>query len=821
MAAFWLEPPPEPGGGLTAEQVRQALKRYGPNRVVSQQAVGPVWLFLSTFANPLVLVLLGASLLSAALGEGGNALIIALILLVSSCLDFAQSYRSQQAAEKLRASVATRAEVERDGKIEQVPLDQVVPGDLLILSAGSIVAGDARLIECKDLCTSEASLTGEALPIEKRVGSLDPGCQALAQASNSVFLGTSVLNGVGRARVVNTGAASELGKVAQHLQGKKGETEFERGTRSFGLLILRTTLTLVAFVFLTSLFFQRPPLQSLLFAVALAVGLTPEFLPMIVSVTLAAGAARLARDQVVVKRLSALENLGAIDILCSDKTGTLTLGQIKLEQYVDLQGREHPEVLRYAALNSAFQSGIRSPLDDAVLAHDHPAVCDHVKLDELPFDFERRRLSVWLEGPEGRLLVTKGAPESVDPLCVSYQLEGREVPLDAAARGQLQETFEGLSRQGYRVLAIAYGRGGLVEAELCLVGLAAFLDPPRSDASLTLAALRQSGVAVKILTGDNELVARKVCQEVGLPVERILLGSDLERLSDEALAVQAQQIVLFARLSPSQKNRVISCLRARGHVVGYLGDGVNDAPALRNADIGISVDSAVDVAREAADIILLQPGLGPVHLGVLEGRRSFGNILKYVLMGTSSNFGNMFSMAGAALFLPFLPLLPAQLLLNTLLYDLSQLAIPKDSVDPKFLARPQRWNTALIRQFMLTLGPLSSLFDFLTFAVLLRVFAADPELFRSGWFVESLVTQVLVIFVIRTGGSPWSHPPHPALLGGALLVVLLGCLVPWSGWIGFEPLPVLFYGYVLLATLVYLGLVQKVKEYFYRKHSLS
>jgi Mg2+-importing ATPase len=816
---FWLEPQPAQIRGLTSEEAGRALKEHGPNLVVGRQGTGALWLFLSTFANPLVMVLLGASVVSAALGEGANALIIALILLVSSCLDFAQSYRSQRAAEKLRASVATRAQVERDGEPQDIPLERVVPGDVLLLSAGSIVAGDARLLSCKDLCTSEASLTGEALPVEKFAGVLER-CDSLAEARNSVFLGTSVLNGVGRSLVVHTGANSQLGKLAQHLQGVKGETEFERGTRSFGLLILRTTLTLVAFVFLTSLFFQRPPLQSLLFSVALAVGLTPEFLPMIVSVTLAAGAARLARERVVVKRLSALENLGAMDVLCSDKTGTLTLGQIKLEQYVDLDGREHPEVLRYAALNSAFQSGIRSPLDEAVLAHEHPSVNDHRKLDELPFDFERRRLSVWLEGPEGRLLVTKGAPESVDPLCSSYQREGREVPLDAISRQRLQETFETLSREGYRVLAVAYGKG-VVEANLCLVGLAAFLDPPRPDASQTLAALSGSGVAVKILTGDNELVARKVCLEVGLPVEPMLLGADVDRLQDDALAVQAQQIALFARLSPSQKNRVISCLRSRGHVVGYLGDGVNDAPALRNADVGISVDSALDVAREAADIILLKPGLGPVHLGVLEGRRSFGNILKYVLMGTSSNFGNMFSMAGAALFLPFLPLLPAQLLLNTLLYDLSQLAIPRDSVDPVFLARPQRWNTALIRQFMLTLGPLSSLFDFLTFAVLLRVFEADPELFRSGWFVESLVTQVLVIFVIRTGGWPWSHPPHRALVGGACLIVLLGCAIPWSGWVGFEPLPPLFYGYVVLVSLLYLALVQQVKSYFYRKHSLT
>ena len=820
MKSFWLDPQPPVTPGLTSQQAEQRLRQFGPNRMGPQRGPGALWLFLSTFANPLVLVLLAASFLSAALGERGNAAIIALIVLISCCLDFAQSYTSQRAAEKLRNSVATRAEVERDGRTLEIPLSEVVPGDVLVLSAGSIVAGDARLLESKDLCTAEASLTGEALPVEKRAGELGPET-GLSEATNSVFLGTSVLNGLGRALVMCTGTASQLGRVAQNLTAGKGETEFERGTRAFGTLILRTTVSLVAFVFLTSLVFHRPALQSLLFAVALAVGLTPEFLPMIVSVTLASGARRLAREQVVVKHLSALENLGGIDILCSDKTGTLTLGKIKLERYVDLEGREYPEVLHYASLNSAFQSGIRSPLDDAVLQHEHPAVNDHSKLDELPFDFNRRRLSVLLRGPQGDVLVTKGAPESIHPLCLSYRKDDQVLPLDEAAGGRLQQTFEDLSRQGYRVLAIATGPGQLKEQDLCLVGLAAFLDPPRPDAAETLAELDRMGVAVKILTGDNDLVARKICQEVGLAGDRCLLGRELDGLSDEALGVRAEETVLFARLSPSQKNRVISCLRARGHVLGYLGDGINDAPALRNADIGISVDSAVDVAREAADIILLQPGLKPVQIGVLEGRRSFGNILKYVLMGTSSNFGNMFSMAGAAVFLPFLPLLPAQLLLNTLLYDLSQLAIPQDYVDPHFLARPQRWNTRLISQFMLTLGPISSIFDFLTFAILLHFFQADPELFHSGWFVESLVTQVLVIFVIRTAGSPWSQPPHPALLWGALLVVLVGAALPAAGVLEFEPLPMAFYLYVALASLLYLVLVQWVKSYFYRKHSMS
>lgn len=815
--AFWLEPLAEQLArlkstpeGLSQQAAREALAQFGPNHLQGGEQAGALRLLASIFANPLVLLLVGASAVSAGVGDSTNASIIVVIVLLSATLEFFQSYRSSQAARKLQDSVATRATVLRDGQPVEIPLEDVVPGDVVVLSAGSLVPGDARVLSSKELCAGEAALTGESLPANKHAGELSPQATSLSQAENAVFMGTSIVSGMGRVLVVSTGLQTEFGKVASNLLGKKPTTEFEHGIHAYGMFILRTVIALVGFVLLTNILFHRPALEALLFSIALAVGLTPEFLPMIISVSLAAGAVRLARSRVIVKRLASIENLGSIDILCSDKTGTLTLGKIELEHCVDFAG----DTLPYLAANSALQSGIQSPMDAAVLAKVGACDASFVKIDELPFDFQRRRLSVVVDAAEGRMLVCKGAPESIVPLCLG---------VDEVA---FRKTFEDLSRDGYRVLAVAtraldnraeYALSD--ECEMTLVGLAAFLDPARPDARQTLAALKASGVCVKILTGDNELVSRKICADVGLDVEEMLLGGDLDAMSDTALGALAEKATVFARLSPSQKNRVMTLLRKRGHVVGYLGDGINDAPSLQTADIGISVENAVDVAKESADIILLDPGLEAVHKGILEGRRSFGNIMKYILMGTSSNFGNMFSMAGASLLLPFLPLLPAQLLLNNLLYDLSQVAIPADHVDDAYVRGPRRWDTALIRRFMVVLGPISSLFDFLTFYVLLKVLHANEALFHTGWFVESLFTQVLVIFVIRTDGPPWKSRPHPALLGGALASVLVGLLLPYSPLaqrLGFVPLPAEFFLFLLAATAVYLGLVEAVKRYFYR-----
>lgn len=818
---FWLETQAHLLARLDASPEGLSQAEASRRRVASPRVSRTSWLRLlaGTFANPLVWILLAASVASASLGESTNATLIVLIVAASALLDFSQAYRSTRAAEQLRAQVETRATVLRDGAEREVPLADIVPGDVVLLNAGALVPGDGRLLSCTELFAQEAALTGEPLPAEKNAADLGPECKALGQAQNAVFLGTSITSGLGKALMLQVGRDTQFGKIAAHLADAKPPTEFERGVQAFGALILRTVLALVTFVCVTSVWFHRPALESLLFAIALAVGLTPEFLPMIVSVSLAAGASRLAKSQVIVKRLPSIENLGSMDILCSDKTGTLTLGQIKLDRYVDVHGDEFPRVLLLAALNSSAQGGIRSPLDDAVLAHEHPELAAYRKVDEHPFDFGRRRLSVTLDGPEGRLLICKGAPESVISVCSHYtraDSKGAELPFDDEARQRMQQLFDDLGRQGYRVLAVAsrnaepYG-----ERELCLVGLAAFLDPPRADAAATLLSLKKAGVALKILTGDNELVTRTVCENVGLSVSSILLGSDLDGLSQAALGARAETTVVFARLSPDQKHRIVRALQDRGHVVGYLGDGINDAPSLRGADVGISVHNAVDVARESADIILLQPGLGPIYAGVMEGRRSFGNIWKYLLMGTSSNFGNMFTMAAASVFLPFLPLLPAQLLLNNLLYDLSQIAIPLDHVDAALLSKPRRWDSHLIRKFMLQMGPISSLFDLLTFWVLLSWFHATPALFRSGWFVESLATQILVIFVIRSSGLPWRSRPHPALLAGAFTMLLVGGWLPYSPFastLGFVPPPFSFLAFVAVATLVYLGLVQWIKS---------
>jgi Mg2+-importing ATPase len=648
----------------------------------------------------------------------------------------------------------------------------------------------------------------------------------MAEAPNVVLQGTSVVSGLGEALIVRTGRQTELGQVASKLVGQQPETEFERGTRQFGMLILKVILLLVCFVFLVNALLHRDPLESFLFAVALAVGLTPELLPMIVSVTLASSAVRMARKKVIVKRLAAIENFGSMDILCSDKTGTLTVGEIKLALHVDPRGEEDEGVVRMSALNSALQTGLRSPMDEAILRHQPADLTRYQLRDEIPFDFQRRRVSVVVEDGAERLLIAKGAPESVLGVCSAMEVSGKITPLSGDALAAAEELFRRLSSDGYRVLAVAcrpvdpkahYGVAD--EGELRLLGFAAFLDPPRDGVVDILAALKADGVEVKIITGDNELVTQHICRKVGLAADRILLGEDVERMSDPALAKVAEGTQVFARVSPMQKNRIILALRSRGHVLGCLSDGINDAPALRSADVGISVDTAVDVARDAADIILLEKRLDVLHDGVLEGRRSFGNIMKYVLMGTSSNFGNMLSMAGASLFLSFLPMLPLQILLNNFLYDLCQVPIPSDRVDETYTVKPKRWNVGFIRRFMLLIGPLSSIYDFLTFWIMLGIFHADERLFRTGWFVESLATQTLVIFVIRTAGPFWESRPSAGLAWGVCACVAVGTLLPFTPvapWLGFTPLPPLFFAILVLMILTYLGLVEGAKRWFYR-----
>jgi Mg2+-importing ATPase len=622
-----------------------------------------------------------------------------------------------------------------------------------------------------------------------------------------------------------------FGGIAERLVTRPPETEFERSMKRFGLLIMRAVFFLVLFILAVRVALHKDAFESLVFAVALAVGLTPEFLPMITSVTLARGAVRMAADQVVVKHLPAIQNFGTIDVFCTDKTGTLTTGQMSLASSLDSSGAPSDRPLELANLNARFETGIRSPLDVAILKMERPHADAYVKCDEIPFDFDRRRLSIVVQekdaGATGYLLITKGAPEGILALSESYEGGGRILSLDAEARHRCRETFEGLSGQGFRVLAVAYrnvttGNGFSVadEHSLILAGYLAFADPPNPDAAASLAAMKRDGVDVKLLTGDNELVARHVCEQVGLTNPTIVLGEELDRMTDPALQHVAEATSVFARVSPMQKHRIIQALRHRDHVVGYMGDGINDAPSLHAADVGISVASAVDVAREAADIILLKPGLQILHKGIIEGRRASANVLKYLLMGTSSNFGNMFSMAGASAILPFLPMLPTQILLNNFLYDTAQITIPSDNVDERYIRSPRRWNMKLIRNFMIFIGPISSLYDFLTFYVLLHFFHASQPEFHTGWFVESLATQTLVLFVIRTMGNPLKSRPSAALTVTTILIVFIGVILPYTPLaqlLGFTPLPGPFFTFLAVSTATYLLLVELAKRFLFAR----
>ena len=808
--------------GLTGARAAELLKANGPNRFGQDKPESVAWRCLRHLRNPLVLTLLLASAVSAITGGLGNSLIIVGIVLISVGLDVWQELRAGQVIERLRQSVAVRARVLRDGQPQDHPVADLVPGDVVLLSAGDLVPADALVLQARDFFVNQASLTGEAYPVEKHAGQVTPG-DDLQDASHAVFMGSSVVSGMAQVLLVDTGARTVMGALAGSLAQAPPPTSFELGMRRFGMLILRMTFLLVLFVLLVNGLMGRPLLESFLFAVALAVGLTPELLPMVVSVTLSQGAMRMARQGMVVKRPAAIQDLGSMDVLCTDKTGTLTEARIQMQQHVGPAGQESERVLELAWLNSHFESGLRSPLDEAILQHRSFDASAWTKIDEVPFDFERRRVSVLLEREGQRELLVKGAPDDILRLCTSGEGAAGPQPLDAAARAQAQATCHALEDQGFRVLAIACRSvpptqdHAVVhdESALVLVGFAAFLDPPKASAAVALQALQEAGVAVKLVTGDSDRVTRHVCQTLGLPVRGVLTGAEIAQLSDEALGAQVETVNLFCRVNPAQKNRVIQALRARGHVVGYLGDGVNDAPALHSADVGLSVDTAVDVAKATADMILLQPDLRLLQGAVLEGRRTFGNILKYILMGTSSNFGNMFSMAAAVLFLPFLPMLPTQILLNNILYDLSELPIPLDAVDASETATPRVLDMAAIRRFMFTIGPVSSLFDFITFGMLLHVFEASPALFQTGWFVESLCTQVLVIFVIRTRGNPLRSRPHPLLTLTSCLVVGTALCLPWTpvgALFGLQPLPPAFYGVLAVMVLLYLTLVQALKR---------
>lgn len=815
--------------GLGAEEAAERKKRFGPNiAAVHAKRRLPAKL-LRRVIEPLVAILILAALLSGLTGDVASMLIIFVILAISIGLDLLQEGRAEAAAEALRRSVALRARAWRDGKLAQVPTEALVPGDVVELRAGDLVPADGILLSASDLHAQEALLTGEPYPVDKRPGPTQ--AKTPAEATGALFAGTSLITGEGRMLVTATGAATRFGAIAAELEGEAPPTAFQVGLHRLGILILRLTAFLVLFVLVTHLAFGRAPLESFLFAIALAVGLTPELLPMITTVTLARGAQRMARRRVVVKRLSAIHDLGAMDVLCTDKTGTLTEACIALAQHPGPDGRPSARALELAVVNARFETGVRSPLDDAILAGTEALGAGWTRIADIPFDFERRRVSVLAEHEGRRFLVAKGSPEEL--LACATAVEGPDgalLPLDDEGRERLAAQVDALAGQGLRCLGVAWREmpAGTErpekedERDLVWTGLCAFEDPPKPSAAAAIARLAEAGVRVKVISGDAAPVLRHLVRALGLPAGELLTGEEIAKLSDAALSVQVETTDLFARVSPDQKARVIRALQSRGRTVGFLGDGINDAPAIRAADCGLSVADASDVARAAACMILLEQDLGVVADGVAEGRRTYANIQKYIRMGTSSNFGNMLSMAAASLFIPFLPLTPVQVLLNNLLYDISELGIPFDAVDEAEIAAPHGWSMAEVLRFTLVMGPLSSLFDIATFALLRLGFDAPPEMFRTAWFIESMATQVLVVFVIRTRGPAWASRPHRWLVLsslGALAVAMLLAFSPLGHVVGFTALPGMLLGLIAALVLGYLAAAEGLKHAALRKPS--
>ncbi|MDD5111081.1 MAG: magnesium-translocating P-type ATPase [Candidatus Altiarchaeota archaeon] len=817
--------------GLSEREAKRRIAAYGPNVISERKRLNVIFEFLSHFKSPLVIILLIAAGVSAFLGEFADAIIIAVMVLLGVILDFFLEYNAGKASEKLKQIVRTKVTVSRDGARKEVFHSDICEGDVLFLSAGSMVPADARIISAKDFFVNQSSLTGESFPSEKTAAKLHEAEHSVSEMHNIVFLGTNVISGSATAIVLKTGSHTEFGKIASKLSSPSEETDFDRGINDFGHLVMKATFFLVLLIFLFNAMMKRDLIDSFLFALAVAVGLTPELLPMIMSVTMAKGSLGMAKEGVIVKRLASIPNFGSMDVLCTDKTGTLTQDKIQLVKYTDAVGRHSESVLLHVYLNSSYQTGIKNPLDTAVLEFKAMDISAYEKVDEIPFDFVRKKMSVVAGRSGKRILITKGAPEEVFKSCETYEHDGKPMPLTHEAKEKVREQYHSLSMDGYRVLAVAvrevpeaksYSKHD--EKDMKLLGFVSFLDPPKSDVKEVLQELHHAGVEIKIITGDNELVTKKICDDISLPIKGILLGAEIDHLTDDALRVRAEKTTIFARFSPDEKNRVINALRANGHVVGYMGDGINDAPSLKAADIGISVSSAVDVARESADIILTRKSLRVLRHGILEGRKTFGNTLKYIMMGLSSNFGNMFSVLGAVVYLPFLPMLPVQILLNNFIYDFSQITIPTDNVDKEFIQKPKRWDMKFIRKFMIVFGPVSSVFDIISFIVLYGIFGLSQAAFQTGWFMESLATQTLVIHVIRTKKIPFIQSnASRSLLASSILCVALGWLLPYTPlakYFGFAPLSLPILAALAGIVLVYLVCVEITKRIFYARNDL-
>jgi len=818
--------------GLTENEVLSRLEEYGYNEPAKKKKRTIILQILSKFVNPLVIVLLIIAGFSLFFGEKISAILVIIMACISVFLSFIQEYRAGQEAEKLSEMVRTTATVYRNGKPKEINIREIVPGDIVYLSAGDMVPADLRIISCKDLFINQSALTGESFPVEKTCEPISSANRTPAELTNIAFMGSSVVSGTGLGVVVKTGLYTQFGEISRKLATITIASSFDKGIQKFTWLMIRVMVVLVLVIFAINAFNKGNIIQALLFALSVAVGLTPEMLPMLVAINLSKGAIAMSRKDVIVKRLNAIQNFGAMDILCTDKTGTLTLDKIILEKHCDVVRQENDDVLRLAYINSYYQTGLRNVLDRAILKHEKLVVEQYKKIDEVPFDFSRKLMSVVIESNGKHKLIVKGAPEEIYKRCTRFELEGDIFDLGTGnlILPELKAEYDKLSAEGFRVLAIAYKdfdrpKDGYTkddEQDLILKGYIAFLDPPKPSARRTIETLKSLGIDFKVLTGDNELVTKKICSEVGLDIKGFANGEQVDKASDQELRELVKTTTVFARLSPLQKEKVIHALHDNNHIVGYLGDGINDAPALKTADVGISVNNAVDIAKETADIILLKKNLLVLVDGVIEGRKTFGNILKYIKMGSSSNFGNMFSMTGASLFLPFLPMLPIQILLNNFLYDISQIAIPSDEVDEEYLMKSRPWNVGYIKKFMLFIGPVSSIFDFITFGVLWFIFHAQQPLFNTGWFLESLCTQTLVIHIIRTGKIPFiESKPSQFLMFSSIYIITIGLVLPFiplGKYFGFVQPPPMYFLALVFIVAVYLLTVQFVKTWFIKRY---
>ncbi|WP_181592273.1 MULTISPECIES: magnesium-translocating P-type ATPase [Rhizobium] len=816
--------------GLSPQEAISRLKSYGPNTVVAMTHMNALHILVRQFLNPLVLILIFAATVSSLVGEMHDAIIISLIVLASCLLGFSQEYGATKALEALKKSISLSATVVRGGIESLVPVSTVVPGDIVKLVAGSLVPADGMILSSRDLNVSEAALTGETFPVGKMAGVCPPDAP-IATRTNCVFTGTSVRSGTATVIVVNTGTRTEYATIAGAIARQIPETDFSRGIRRFGYLMTRIMLVIVITVFVANLLLHRPLIDSLLFSLALAVGLTPELLPVIISMTLARGAHAMAAGGVIIRRLDAIENLGSMNLLCTDKTGTLTEGIIKLDDSVDIGGMHSQQVHLLAFLNASLQAGLKNPLDDAILAsgETNADLKGFVKKDEIPYDFMRKRLSVIVdEVGQGTMMVCKGAVANILSVCTSVRTGNAVEPLDDRSRADIDARYRKWGEDGIRAIAIATRRFAQDEGaydvddecELCLEGFLLFLDPPKAGIKNALAGLRHRGIGIKIISGDNRYIVKHLADTIGLKTKQVLTGAELVSMSSDALFARAPKTDLFVEIDPNQKELIIKALRRSGHVVGYMGDGINDAPALHEADVGISVDGAVDVAREAADLVLFQQDLNVLIRGVDDGRRTFANTMKYISIATSANFGNMISMAIASLFLPFLPLLAKQILLNNLLADIPAMAIATDRVDRQQVQRPRRWDIRSIQRFMIFFGPVSSLFDFATFGFLLFVVHVSTNQFRTAWFVESLITQLATMLIVRTTMTAWKDKPGPLLLWSTAVIILIALVLPYipmaASIFDFTPLPAPLMGGLIAISAIYAAALELVKRFYFR-----